>query len=131
MKDSVIIDDYAHHPTEIKVTLEATRTRFPDRKIVAIFKPHRVGRVYYFADEFAEALKLADEVGLCPFTSIDDKEEGIDIDITYLQDRIEGSFIVEDDESSIEMLAKFKPAIYVFMSSKNIYDLESQLEVLL
>lgn len=131
VKDSVIIDDYAHHPTEIKVTLEATRTRFPDRKIVAIFKPHRVGRVYYFADEFAEALKLADEVGLCPFTSIDDKEEGIDIDITYLQDRIEGSFIVEDDESSIEMLAKFKPAIYVFMSSKNIYDLESQLEALL
>lgn len=129
--DSVIIDDYAHHPTEIKVTLEATKTRFPNRKIVAIFKPHRVGRVYYFAKEFKEALEIADEVGLCPFTSIDDHEEGIDIDITFLQDMIKGAFIVEDKVEDIQKLAAFKPAVYVFMSSKNIYDLEAALEKLL
>ncbi len=131
VKDSVIIDDYAHHPTEIKVTLQATRTRYPDKKIVAIFKPHRVGRVYYFANEFKEALELADAVGLCPFTSIDDQEEGIDIDITYLQDMIDGSFIVEENEADIKHLASFAPCVYVFMSSKNIYDLESSLEELL
>ncbi|NLW14861.1 MAG: UDP-N-acetylmuramate--L-alanine ligase [Erysipelothrix sp.] len=129
--DNIIIDDYAHHPTEIKVTLEATRTRYPDRKIVAIFKPHRVGRVYYFAEEFKEALMLADEVGLCPFTSIDDYEEGIDIDITYLQDKIPGSFIVNERDEDIKMLADLKPAVYVFMSSKNIYDLEDKLKELL
>ena len=129
--DSVIIDDYAHHPTEIKVTLEATRTRFPDHKIVAIFKPHRVGRVYHFADEFKEALEIADEIGLCPFTSIDDYEEGIDIDITYLQNMIEGAFIVEETDEDIQKLASFKPAVYVFMSSKNIYDLEDRLKDLL
>ena len=112
-------------------TLEATKTRFPNRKIVAIFKPHRVGRVCYFAKEFKEALEIADEVGLCPFTSIDDYEEGIDIDITYLQNMIKGSFIVEDKAEDIQKLADFKPAVYVFMSSKNIYDLESALEELL
>lgn len=128
--ESVIIDDYAHHPTEIKVTIEAVRVRYPDKKVVAIFKPHRVGRVYYFAKEFKEALELADAVGLCPFTSIDDYEEGIDIDITYLQDMIAGSFIV-DDAKSVEKLAAMAPAVFVFMSSKNIYDLEDQLSELL
>ncbi len=128
--DSVIVDDYAHHPTEIRVTIEAVRVRYPDKKVVAIFKPHRVGRVYYFANEFKQALELADEVGLCPFTSIDDYEEGIDIDITYLQDMIEGAFIV-DDKKSVEKLATMAPAVFVFMSSKNIYDLEDQLTELL
>ena len=128
--ESVIIDDYAHDPTEIKVTIEAVRVRYPDKKVVAIFKPHRVGRVYYFAKEFKEALELADAVGLCPFTSIDDYEEGIDIDITYLQDMIAGSFIV-DDAKSVEKLAAMAPAVFVFMSSKNIYDLEDQLSELL
>ncbi|MDE8257067.1 UDP-N-acetylmuramate--L-alanine ligase [Erysipelothrix rhusiopathiae] len=128
-KDNVYIDDYAHHPTEVRVTLEAARTRYPDRKIVGIFKPHRVGRVYYFADEFADALSLADEVCLCPFTSIDDAEEGIDIDITYLQDRIEGSHVVDLNDHDLDLLESFGPAVYVFMSSKDIYDLKDALKI--
>lgn len=127
MGENIYIDDYAHHPTEIKVTLEATRTRFPNHKIVAIFKPHRVGRVYHFGDEFAQALTIADEVGLCPFTSIDDYEEGIDIDITYLQDKIPGSFIVKND-NDIHHLQSLSPAVFVFMSSKDIYDLKDNLK---
>lgn len=126
--ENIIIDDYAHHPTEIKVTLEATRTRYPDKKIIAIFKPHRTGRVYYFAEEFKQALSLADEVALCPFTSIDDFEEGIDIDITYLQDKIDGAFIMSESDEDIQKLASFAPAVFVFMSSKNIYDLEDKLK---
>lgn len=126
--ENVYIDDYAHHPTEVKVTLEATRVRYPGRKIVAIFKPHRVGRVYRFADAFAEALQLADGVGLCPFTSIDDAEEGIDIDITYLQERIPGSHIIELNDHDLDLLASYAPAVYVFMSSKDIYDLKDALK---
>lgn len=126
---NVYIDDYAHHPTEVRVTLEATRTRYPNRKIVAIFKPHRVGRVHYFVDEFASALSIADEVYLCPFTSIDDQEEGIDIDITYLQDRIPNSKIVELNDHDLDLLASHAPAVYVFMSSKDIYDLKDALKM--
>lgn len=128
-QENIYIDDYAHHPTEIRVTLEATRKRYPDHKLVAIFKPHRVGRVYRFVDAFAKALALADEVALCPFTSIDDAEEGIDIDITYLQDRIPGAVIIEDEED-VTVLAAWAPAVYVFMSSKDIYDLKDALKVM-
>lgn len=120
---NVFVDDYAHHPTEVKITILAARKRFPDKKIVAIFKPHRVSRVYYFASEFADALKLADKVYLCDFTSIDDKEEGIDIDISYLQKMIPGSIILEENENGASQLAKEEPCCYLFMSSKDIYGL--------
>jgi len=121
--DSVFIDDYAHHPTEVAVTVAAARKRYPDKKLVAIFKPHRVSRVFSFAQQFADALSLADVVALCPFTSIDDAEEGIDIDITYLQQFIPSSLIVDENEDDAKSLAKFKPAVFLFMSSKDIYGL--------
>lgn len=128
VKDSIFIDDYAHHPTEVSVTVDAARKRYPDKTLIAIFKPHRVSRVFHFAKEFAEALSKADVVALCPFTSIDDKEEGIDIDITYLQNMIEGSFIVDENEQDAMRLAAYKPAVYLFMSSKDIYNLSDSVK---
>lgn len=58
----VYIDDYAHHPEEVKATLEATKQLFPDKKITAVFQPHLFSRTRDFADEFGESLSLADEV---------------------------------------------------------------------
>jgi UDP-N-acetylmuramate--alanine ligase len=118
---SIYIDDYAHHPTEVGVTIDTARTRFPGRKLVAIFKPHRASRVKYFADAFATVLKKADKVYLCDFTSIDDKQDGTDIDITYLQQRIPGSTILSEDQAGADVLSKEKPAVFLFMSSKDIY----------
>ncbi len=119
--DNIYVDDYAHHPTEVSVTIDTARKRFPDRKLVAIFKPHRASRVLYFADQFAEALKKADRVYLCDFTSIDDKQDGTDIDITYLQERIPGSVVLSEDEAGAALLCEEKPAVFLFMSSKDIY----------
>lgn len=121
--DNIFIDDYAHHPTEVKVTIEAAKKRFPDKKLVAVFKPHRVSRVFHFANEFASALKLADKIYLCDFTSIDDKEEGIDIDITYLQRLVEGSRVIPENDEGAKILATEAPCVYLFMSSKDIYGL--------
>ncbi|MBQ6451347.1 MAG: UDP-N-acetylmuramate--L-alanine ligase [Solobacterium sp.] len=119
--DNIYIDDYAHHPTEVSVTLDTARKRFPDRKIVAVFKPHRASRVLYFVNEFADALKKADRVYLCDFTSIDDKQDGTDIDITYLQKEIPGSVVLSEDEAGAAVLHAEKPAVFLFMSSKDIY----------
>jgi len=60
-----IIDDYAHHPTEIRATLAAARTAFPDRRIVVCFQPHLFSRTRDFAAEFGEALAAADALFLC------------------------------------------------------------------
>jgi len=57
-----VVDDYAHHPTEIRATLAAARTAYPGRRIVAAFQPHLYSRTRDFAREFGEALAAADAV---------------------------------------------------------------------
>ena len=57
-----VVDDYAHHPTEIRATLAAARTAFPGRRIVAAFQPHLYSRTRDFAGDFGEALAAADSV---------------------------------------------------------------------
>jgi UDP-N-acetylmuramate--alanine ligase len=57
-----VVDDYAHHPTEILATLQAARAGYPEARLVAIFQPHLYTRTRDFAREFGEALALADQV---------------------------------------------------------------------
>ena len=59
-----IVDDYAHHPTEIAATIQAARASYPGRRIVAAFQPHLFSRTRDFADAFGEALAAADAVFL-------------------------------------------------------------------
>ena len=59
-----IVDDYAHHPTEIAATLQAARTSYPDRRVVVAFQPHLFTRTRDFADAFGQALAKADSVFL-------------------------------------------------------------------
>lgn len=59
-----VIDDYAHHPTEIRATLAAARNAFPDSRLIAAFQPHLYTRTRDFAREFGEALATADRVFL-------------------------------------------------------------------
>jgi len=59
-----IVDDYAHHPTEIAATLQAARASYPGRRVVAAFQPHLFSRTRDFADAFGEALCGADSVFL-------------------------------------------------------------------
>ena len=130
-KDTIFVDDYAHHPTEVGVTIEASRKRYPDKKIIAIFKPHRASRVLYFAKQFKEALEKADEIYLLDFTSIDDKQDGTDIDITYLAKMIPGSHVLPENEEGAKMLAQYKGECLVFMSSKDIYNIAEMVKELL
>lgn len=62
----VYIDDYAHHPEELRATIESLRGIFPGRKLLAIFQPHLYTRTRDFAPEFSEVLSLCDEVIMVP-----------------------------------------------------------------
>ena len=57
-----VFDDYAHHPTEIKATLEAIRQRYQPRRIWCVFQPHQYSRTRFLLDDFAESFKLADVI---------------------------------------------------------------------
>ncbi|PKH49312.1 UDP-N-acetylmuramate--L-alanine ligase [Tenacibaculum sp. Bg11-29] len=60
--DVVLIDDYAHHPTEISAVSDSIREMYPNEKVLAVFQPHLYSRTKDFADDFAKALSKFDEV---------------------------------------------------------------------
>ena len=62
----LIVDDYAHHPVEIEATLSGARKGFPERRIVAVFQPHRYSRVQDLEADFCRAFNRADHVVVCP-----------------------------------------------------------------
>lgn len=75
VNDLILIDDYAHHPSEIRATIDATKQRHPHRRCVAIFQPHTYTRTVALLQEFADALALADDVYLVDiFASAREKE---------------------------------------------------------
>ncbi|MBU1170397.1 MAG: UDP-N-acetylmuramate--L-alanine ligase [Proteobacteria bacterium] len=74
-----VIDDYGHHPTEIKATLLAVRESWPDKRIVAVFQPHRYTRTKALFDEFTRAFYNADDLLILPIYAAGESPiEGVD-----------------------------------------------------
>ena len=119
------IDDYAHHPTAISLTIEAAKMKYPNRKVIAIFKPDRFSRIAYFLHEFAKALDQADDVFICEFPNNAKKENGVEVTIQDLCDLSKKAKVIKEDEEGAAILAKQSPAVYLFMSSKDIYKLKN------
>ena len=69
---SIIIDDYAHHPNEINMTLDALRS-ITKKKLIAIFEPHRYSRIINMKDQFIDSFKKADEIFVLPIYSAGEK----------------------------------------------------------
>jgi UDP-N-acetylmuramate--alanine ligase len=80
--DITIVDDYGHHPTEIRATLGAAAQAWPERRIVAVFQPHRFTRVRDLMDEFQRAFNDADQVVVCPvYRAGEQPIEGVDHEV--------------------------------------------------
>ncbi|MCM8769013.1 MAG: Mur ligase family protein [Candidatus Omnitrophica bacterium] len=62
IKGITILDDYGHHPTEIRATLAAVKSRYPGRRLVVIFQPHQYSRTRFLLEDFASSFALADKV---------------------------------------------------------------------
>ena len=69
-----VIDDYGHHPTEIKVTLEAIEENWPDRRKVVVFQPHRYSRTQALFDEFTRAFYQSDVLLVMPIYAASEKK---------------------------------------------------------
>ncbi len=70
-----VVDDYAHHPTEVEATIAAARHAFPDRRLVLVFQPHLYSRTRDLQAEFATALAKADVLLLCDIYGAREKPE--------------------------------------------------------
>ena len=77
-KDKALVDDYAHHPMELKASIESLRQLYPGRKLTGIFMPHLYSRTRDLADQFAQSLSLLDEAILMPiYPAREEPIEGI------------------------------------------------------
>lgn len=116
--DMIIIDDYAHHPQEIKATLDAAHQKYPNKEIVAVFQPHTFTRTIALLDEFAEALNVADAVYLCEiFASA--REQGATISVQNLADKVEKGAEVLTLEN-LSPLLQYENAVILFMGAGDV-----------
>jgi UDP-N-acetylmuramate--alanine ligase len=73
------VDDYAHHPVEIQATLDGAVAGFPERRIIAVFQPHRYSRVKDLQADFCRCFNRADHVVVCPVYAAGEAPiEGVD-----------------------------------------------------
>ena len=114
---NIVVDDYAHHPSEIKATIDSARRKYSDKQIIAIFQPHTYTRTAKFLNEFAESLLTADKVFLCPiFASVREKEKIVGIE--DLQKVTPGSEIIYGEENFDKL--NFDNSVILFMGAGNI-----------
>lgn len=116
-KGRILVDDYAHHPTEIRATLDSARQKYPDREVVAVFQPHTFTRTAALLDQFAESLQGADHVYLCDIFSSAREQSG-SLTIANLIEKIPNSRHLKLADPSL--LADHSDAVILFMGAGDI-----------
>lgn len=124
-QEQILIDDYAHHPTEVTATIEAARQKYPNREIVAVFQPHTYTRTKTFLNEFAESLSEADAVYLCDIFGSAREERG-NLSIQDLQNKVPKSQLI--DEETIGKLSQHRDAVLIFMGAGDIQKYQNSYE---
>lgn len=124
--NSVIIDDYAHHPNEIKSTIDAIKQKYPNKLIISIFQPHTFSRTKEFASDITKVLSNTDASYILNIHPAREKQEDFP-DITrdiILKDLKNGKPISIDDA---KILNEYENAVFIFMSPNDISKLEDDL----
>ena len=112
--ETIIFDDYAHHPTEIKVTLEAVRQKYPDKRLVVVFAPNTYSRTKDFTEEFVEAFNIADMAYLTEIDCNREKQEDYPGVTSHLIiDKLNNGDIVST--TTMEKLKNEKDSVVCFM----------------
>ena len=118
--EATYIDDYAHHPEEIRAALSSIREMFPGRQILAIFQPHLYTRTRDFAAEFAQALSMADKLALLDiYPARELPIEGVSSEIIYKDVTCKEKVLLRYEELT-EWLKGEKTDVVVSLGAGNI-----------
>ena len=129
--NQVYIDDYAHHPEEIKATISAVKMLHPDKKITAVFQPHLFSRTKDFTDDFAAALSEVDHLILLDIYPAREKPiPGITSDIILSKTQTADKKILSKNEL-LKYLEVNKPELLLTMGAGDIGLLTNQIEKVL
>ncbi len=124
VKDNIIVDDYAHHPTEVLATINSARQKYPNKSIVAVFEPHTFTRTIRFHKELIKVLKKCDKVYVMDIYGAREKQENYP-NVTYkiIADEIEGAQTINRDEAF--KLKDINNSVILFMSPNDLSKLEN------
>lgn len=100
-----VVDDYAHHPTEVAATMSAARQRFPDGRLIAVYVPHTYSRTLTLLDDYAEVFRGADVLLLGPIEPARERHLAHTVSINDVAQRVRGVADVRVVASSDEALA--------------------------
>jgi len=118
--DLVFIDDYAHHPEELKALITGAKALFPDKKCMIVFQPHLYTRTRDLAEEFASVLDLADEVILLPiYPARELPIEGVSSAMIASKMKIENKKLMSKGELS-NWIRKTRPALLITAGAGDI-----------
>jgi UDP-N-acetylmuramate--alanine ligase len=127
-KEVTYIDDYAHHPEELKACINATRELFPGRHITGIFQPHLFSRTRDLMQEFAESLALLDELVLLPiYPAREEPIPGITSDALFEKIKLDKKHLL-DKTAMLEWLDNNKPDILLTLGAGDIDRLVEPIE---
>lgn len=116
----VYIDDYAHHPTEIKAFLSSVKALFPDKKITGIFQPHLFTRTRDFADQFAKSLEMLDELILMEiYPAREEPIQGITSQMLLDRVRLDEKVLITR-EQLLRVVKERDPEVLVTMGAGDI-----------
>ena len=129
--DCVYIDDYAHHPEELRACIQAVREFYPEQKITGIFQPHLFSRTRDFADEFARSLELLDELILLEIYPAREKPiEGIDASFLLDKVNLKNKYLFTNEEV-VSYISTSKPKILLTVGAGDIDKLVQPIKELL
>jgi UDP-N-acetylmuramate--alanine ligase len=95
----IYIDDYAHHPAELKAAIQSVKALYPNRQVTGIFQPHLFSRTRDFAGDFAASLDLLDEAVLVPvYPAREEPIKGVSSELIFNKMKNEHKFLVEKNE---------------------------------
>ncbi|MBF0301600.1 MAG: UDP-N-acetylmuramate--L-alanine ligase [Desulfamplus sp.] len=129
----LVMDDYGHHPTEIRTTLMAIKENWPDKRVVVIFQPHRYSRTKALFDEFTRAFYQSDLLILLPiYAASEAKIEGVDSETLAVGIRSHGhkdvSFAPDTDTCLKMVMERVRPGDLVLtLGAGNVYTLGDKL----
>lgn len=130
IKDIVIIDDYAHHPTEMKAVIESARQKYPNKDIIGVFQPHTFSRTKALYKEIAEVLNTVDKSYILDIYPSREKASdwpGITHDLII-------NSLNNGEHISIDTISKFlhyKNSVIIFMSPNDLHEMIEKLVILL
>ncbi len=115
-----VLDDYAHHPTEIEASISAIRSAYPDRRLLAVFQPHLYTRTRAFAAEFAASLSEADEALVLPiYPAREDPIPGVDSGMIVRAARGAVRQATADEALAVARGVR-SPAVLLFMGAGDV-----------